>query len=133
MKSLDYTLSTLPGQPIDIPYDVLPLNSPVNILTDQKAELTTNPYVKPAILTTTEITTSTTSTTSTIDKPRNIPFAEINEKLSINFMGFINDLFNKPDDESWSNYLAMILSKDDRYTYFGILIFFITLFILFMR
>ena len=122
MKSLDNTLNTLPGQPIEIPYDILPLNSPINILTDQKAELTTNPYIKPAI-----------NNIVTVEKPRNIPFSEINEKLSVNFIGFIDDLYNKPDDENWKDYFPMILSKNERYTYFAILIFFISLFILFIR
>lgn len=41
--------------------------------------------------------------------------------FSINIIDFLNDLLDKPHDESWVYYLVYILYKNNRYTYIGIL------------
>lgn len=41
--------------------------------------------------------------------------------FSINIIDFLNDLLDKPNDDSWISYLVYILYKNNRYTYIGIL------------
>ena len=112
----------LPGNPSEIPYEILPLNTPINILQQPKAEMTTNPFIVEA-----EIKDENEK------DHKNLPFSKINENIAVNFMGLLDDLFNKPEDEHWRIYLPMILSKNDRYTYLAILIFFVALFIILTR
>lgn len=127
------TINRLPGEGTEIPYAILPLNSPINILQQPKAEITTNPFIKP-------ITADQIEEVEKIEEiekinfekiDKNIPFAEINEKLSLNFIGFIDDIFNKPNNDNWINYITIILNKDDRYTYFAIFLFLIALIIIY--
>jgi hypothetical protein len=118
MKSLDYTLERLPGNQIEYPNASLPLDNPKPILQQTKSQITTNPFIQ--------------ETNS--DKPLNNPtFNQINEKISITFIDILDDLFNKPDNETWNSYLPKILSKEQRYNYIAILIFFIALYILLVK
>jgi len=117
MKSLDYTLEQLPGNQLELPNASLPLSNPKPILQQTKSEITTNPFIQP----------------SDTQKPPNPTFSEINQNISITFVGLLDDFFNKPDDESWNSYLPKILSKDQRYNYLAVLIFFIALYILLVK
>jgi hypothetical protein len=117
MKSLDYTLELLPGSQLELPNASLPLTNPKPILQQTKSQITTNPLIQ--------------ETGS--DEPFNPTFNQINENVSVAFIGILDDLFNKPDDESWNTYLPKILSKDQRYNYIAVLIFFIALYILLVK
>lgn len=117
MRALDIKLNTLPGEPLEVPDVSLPLENPTNILTQTKSDITTNPFIKPV----------------ENDMPVNKSLNEINTNVSITFMGFLDDLFNKPDNQSWPSYLVEIIRKDERYNYFGILLFFISLYILLIK
>ena len=116
MKSLDYTLSLLPGEPSEQPMVSLPFENPTNILTQVKSDIITNP-----LIITNELN---------IKNPK---FSDINKGVSVTFMGFLDDLFNKPDDIPWLSYLPMILNKDERYNYFAVLLFFIAIYILLIK
>lgn len=118
MKSLDYTLERLPGNQLEQSYSSLPFKNPKPILQQTKSEITTNPFIKE---------------TGYDSPPINPTFNEINENVSVTFMGILDDLFNKPDKEPWNNYLSDILSKDQRYNYIAILLFFIALYILLIK
>lgn len=115
MNTLKNTIDRLPGETGEIQYAILPFNSPINILQQTKAQITTNPFVKPI-----EDFQNKQESEEENDN-KNMRFREINEKLSINFMGFLEDLVNKPDDKHWHEYLKIIIIKDDRSTYLGIL------------
>lgn len=128
MNTYKDTVQRLPGEGTEIPYAILPLNSPINILRQSKAKITTNPFIKPL-----DSDTSTEQFEEPQKKHKNIPFTEINENLSLNFIGFIDDIFNKPDDDNWINYLTVILNKDDRYTYFAIFLFLVALMIIYFN
>ena len=117
MKSLDYTLELLPGNQLEHSNATLPLSNPRPILQQTKSKITTNPFIK--------------ETGS--DAPYNPTFNQINEKVSVTFIGILDDIFNKPDDESWNSYIPKILSKDSRYNYMAVLIFFIALYILLIK
>jgi hypothetical protein len=117
MKSLDYTLELLPGNQLEHANATLPLANPKPILQQTKSQITTNPFIK--------------ETGS--DEPINPTFNQINENISVTFIGILDDIFNKPADESWNSYLPKILSKDQRYNYIAILLFFIALYILLVK
>lgn len=117
MKSLDYTLERLPGNQLEHPNAALPLGNPKPILQQTKSKITTNPLIQE----------------TGFDSPVNPTFNQINEKVSITFIGILDDLFNKPENESWNSYLPKVLSKDDRYNYIAVLVFFIALYILLVK
>ena len=117
MKSLDYTLNRLPGEPLEQPMVSLPFENPTNILSQTKSDITTNPFVKEAPL----------------SQNINPNFSDINKGLSITFIEFLDDLFNKPENDSWISYLPKILNKDQRYNYFAVLLFFIAIYILLIK
>lgn len=96
------------------------VDSPIPILQQQKSVITTNPYIT-GIIQQKEITQKSPT------------FNEINTKLSISIMGLIDDLFIKPNDVPWSNYIVMILEKDQRYTYLCVLIVFTTFFLILLN
>lgn len=92
------------------------LNNPIPILQQQKAEITTNPFIKsPKVYDTTSSSTST---------------PKVNSQLSIALIGFMDDCFSKPDDIEWKHYGPMIFKKDNRFTYIFIVVLFIVLFLL---
>jgi hypothetical protein len=113
MKSLDYTLQKLPGNPLELPNSSLPLGNPQPILQQTKSKITTNPFIKEA--------------------PDNTNYNEINKKVSATFMSVLEELFNKPTNESWNSYLLDVFKKEDRLNYIGILLFFIALYILLIK
>jgi len=117
MKSLDYTLNTLPGMPLEQPMVSLPFENPTNILSQTKSDITTNPFVKEA----------------PFNPNPNPNFSDINKGVSVTFIGFLDDLFNKPETDTWTTYLPKILNKDQRYNYFAVLIFFIAIYILLIK
>lgn len=94
----------------------LPLENPTNILTQTKSSITTNPFIKPI-------------ENIYVNKSLN----QINTNVSITFIGFLDDLFNKPDNESWPSYLIVIIKKEERYNYFAVLLFCIALYIILIR
>lgn len=113
MKSLDYTLKLLPGTQVELPNTTLPLSNPEPILQQTKSNITTNPYIVP--------------------EPLNPTFTDINKGISQSFIGLLDDLFNKPDDANWDDYLKMIIAKDNRFNYLAVLLFFIALYILLIK
>lgn len=118
MKSLDYTLELLPGNQLEHPNATLPLANPKPILQQTKSEITTNPFIKE---------------TGSDEPLTNPSFNKINENVSVTFIGILDDLFNKPDDESWNTYLPKILYKENRMNYIAVLVFFIALYILLIK
>ena len=63
----------------------------------------------------------------------NLPLRDINTNISSSFIGFFNDLFLKPADMPWRIYIPMILERDQRYTYIGVLCIFIAVYMLAVR
>jgi len=117
MKSLDYTLSRLPGEPLEESKVSLPFENPTNILSQTKSDITTNPFVKE----------------NPLPEVINPKFSDINRGVSVAFLGILDDLFNKPDDSPWVSYLVLIVNKDQRYNYIAVLCFFIAIYILLIK
>lgn len=115
MKSIDYTIRLLPGE-IQSENETLPLRNPQPILQQTKSDIITNPFIK-----------------ESNDDIKNPTFTQINTNVSTTFISLLDDLFNKPEIESWNNYLPKILLKDNRYNYLAVLLFFIALYILLVK
>jgi hypothetical protein len=103
MEQLDYTFNPETDM----------VQNPIPILQQQKAELTTNPFIKPARQESSET-----------------PQIKINRQLSIHLIGFMDDLLDKPDNMEWHRHVKMCLHKDDRMLYLTILLVFIVLFMI---
>ena len=52
------------------------------------------------------------------------------KKISKSTVEFLDDLFVKPENENWIEYLQVILLKNERYVYFG---FILIMFVIFMK
>ena len=59
-----------------------------------------------------------------------LSLSDISKNLSKSCIGLLNDILNKPKDIHWFEYLQIILRKDQRYTYIGILLIIISLYVL---
>lgn len=93
------------------------LKNPVPILQQKKAEMTTNTYIKP------------------IEEkpPKKLKFTEFNKNFSRAIIGFMDDLYLKESNQKWIDYLPIIIRKENRYNYLGILFLLIALLILLLR
>lgn len=56
--------------------------------------------------------------------------SQLNKNVAQSVVGFLDDIFTKPDDIPWKHYLPMIIQKEQRYTYFGVLLIFVSIFFL---
>lgn len=119
---LDPTVSDVLNNQIYEENVELPLENPTNVLSQQKSDITTNPYI-----------ISTKSIKEEEQQHVNPKFSEINSNLSYSVLGLFDDLFVKPDNEYWKDYIPMILSKDDRYNYLGVFLLLIAFYILLIK
>ena len=63
----------------------------------------------------------------------NKTISEINTNIATSFIGLLDDLFVKPTDMPWRIYIPMILEKDQRYAYIGVLAILIAIYMLAVR
>ena len=64
---------------------------------------------------------------------RNMTLNQINGNISSSLTGIIDDMFTKPTDIPWRLYLPMIIQKEQRFAYLGILLIFIAIYMLLAR
>lgn len=64
---------------------------------------------------------------------QNQSLGQLNKNISQSVIGLLDDIFKKPDDIPWKHYLPMIIQKEQRYTYIGILLVFISIFFLIVK
>jgi hypothetical protein len=113
------------------------VNNPVPILQQQKSNITTNTFLEPGNKTydipsnqqlnnfgtpSSSDVLPNLNETKTPPKLHSPSFTEINKKLSITIIDTLDDLLNKPDNINWKDYALIVFAKDDRYTYFSILL-----------
>jgi predicted esterase YcpF (UPF0227 family) len=94
------------------------VKDPKPILQQQKAKLTTNPFIKKA--------------TEPIPEKEKDDVPKINRELSIHIIGFMDDMFDKPDSVEWHHHIKQCIQKENRMLYMIILLIFIILFIVLM-
>ena len=114
------------------------MDNPVPILQQQKSNITTNPFIpneqkikeleiidKKAnkIIEDAYNTNKTTSIS-------NLSIKDIIINISDSVIGLLDDLFVKPENIDWPNYISSILQKNQRYTYIGILFLIIAFYML---
>lgn len=115
------------------------IQDPQNILLQTKSKITTNPFIpndqQVFELETIEKEANTILTNAYNEKLKltNMSVKHIGENISESFIGIINDVFAKPQNVFWKDYIPMILQKDQRYTYLGILIILIALYVLLVK
>jgi hypothetical protein len=105
------------------------IQNSIPILQQVSSNITTNPFIpnKQQIqeIIVNEISDISIETSEQEQRKRssiqNISIKQIGQNISISIVEFIDELFIKPSDVSWTNYLISISTKKNRYTYFGIL------------
>jgi len=93
------------------------VQNPKPILQQERAELTTNEYIKPKF---TESEPKPEEETVTI---------KINREMAVNLLGLMDDLINKPNGMNWHDHVIQCVQKEDRIMYTTVLTIFIVLFI----
>jgi hypothetical protein len=118
------------------------LTNPTPILQqDKSSKLTTNPFIPneqrekeiEAIQQEANSIVEDAYRTNKTSSISNMTLVQINQNLSNSVTGFIDDIFTKPKDIPWRNYLPVIIQKDQRYAYLGLLFIFIAIYILLAR
>lgn len=118
------------------------LVNPQPILQQDKSSIvTTNPFI-PNEQKTRELTELQNQANTIIEdaykenKTSTIAYmsiTDISKNLSTSVSGLFDDLFTKPNDIPWNVYIPMILQKEQRYAYLGILLILISLYIIITR
>lgn len=117
------------------------ISNTVPILQQERSSITTNPFI-PNEQKTIELQQIQKESNIIIEEQYNknkttsifnLPIRTINDNISSSFIGFFNDLFVKPADMPWRIYIPMILERDQRYTYLGVLCIFIAIYMLAVR
>jgi hypothetical protein len=108
------------------------------ILQQDKSQLITNPFI-PQTQQIKELEDIQNKANSIIEDNYNqnktssiadMSLNSLNTNLSSSFIGFMDDLFIKPNDIPWTQYLPLIIQKEQRYAYLGIFLIFIALYFL---
>ena len=111
------------------------IQNPVNILQQERSKITTNPFI-PNEQKTMEFEAIDHESNEIIKRAYeknniyNFSIKQINENISKSTIGFLDDLFIKPENNNWIEYLQIILLKEERYVYFGFLLIMFVVFML---
>jgi hypothetical protein len=117
------------------------ISNAIPILQQERSNITTNPFI-PNEQRTMELEQIDKAANLIIEEQYNknktssifnLSLRDINTNISSSFIGFFNDLFLKPADMPWRIYVPMILERDQRYTYIGVLCIFIAVYMLAVR
>lgn len=117
------------------------ISNAIPILQQERSKITTNPFIPNTqrireleeldidankII---EAEYNKNKTTSVV----NLSIREINKNVSSSVIGFLDDLFKKPKDIPWRVYLPIIIQKDQRYTYIGVLFIIVAIYMLLVK
>jgi hypothetical protein len=117
---------------------IINIQNPTPILKQDKSAITTNPFI-PNEQKIQELEILDRDANKIIEESYqknafgNLSLTSINQNMSKSIIGFLDDLFVKPKEEKWIDYLPKILQKDKRYTYFGILFIIISFYMMIVR
>jgi hypothetical protein len=113
------------------------VQNPVNILQQERSKITTNPFI-PNEQKIRELQAIDLESNEIINKAYeknniyNFSIKQINENISKSTIGFLNDLFIKPEESNWVEYLQIILLNEERYVYLGFILIMLVIFIQFI-
>lgn len=99
------------------------ISNPIPILQQESSEITTNILIPK--ITSIEVNQPIKNQQGGISV-----FTNMTQNISSSITGFLNDLFIKPNNITWINYLQSIIKKDQRYFYIGIFFVIISILIL---
>ncbi len=117
---------------------IVNVQNPINILQQERSKITTNPFI-PNEQKIREFETIDHESNEIIKKAYeknniyNFSINQINENISKSTIGFLDDLFIKPENNNWIDYLQIILLKEERYVYFGFLLIIFVIFMMFIE
>jgi hypothetical protein len=117
------------------------ISNAVPILKQERSQITTNPFIPnsqkikeleeldkdAAEIIETEYNKNKTTSIY------NLSIKEINKNVSSSVIGLLDDLFKKPKDIPWRLYIQMIIQKDQRYTYIGVLFIIVAIYMLLVK
>jgi hypothetical protein len=114
------------------------MDNPVPILQQEKSNITTNPFI-PNEQKIKELEIIDKKANKIIEDAynknkttsiSNLSIKDIIINISDSVIGILDDLFVKPENINWPNYISSILQKNQRYTYIGILFLIIAFYML---
>lgn len=120
---------------------IINIQNPVPILKQEKSSIITNPFIpnEQKQLEIQELDKEANEimeiawAQSKTNSIANLSLNQINKNVSFSVIGFLDDLFLKPKDISWKDYLIEIIQKEQRYTYIGVLFILIAIYMLFLK
>ena len=108
------------------------------ILQQQKSDIVTNPFISDQQKEI-ELTDLQNNANKIVSEQynrnittsiHNLSLSDISKNMSKSCIGLLNDMLNKPKSIHWFEYIQIILRKDQRYTYIGILLIIIAVYVL---
>lgn len=114
------------------------LTEPIPILKQDASAINTNPFI-PNEQRERELTIIQSQANKIVEDAykqnktssiTNLTLQQIGNNISGSFTGLIYDLVNKPSDKSWLPYIEESVTKEQRYTYFGIVMVILALYML---
>lgn len=108
------------------------------ILQQQKSNIVTNPFISDQQKEI-ELTDIQNNANKIISEQYNknittsiheLSLSDISKNISKSCIGLLNESLNKPEHIHWFEYIQIILKKDQRYTYIGILFIMIAVYVL---
>ena len=114
------------------------MNNPVPILQQEKSNITTNPFI-PNDQKIKELEIIDERANKIIEEAynknkttsiSNLSIKDIITNISDSVIGILDDLFLKPENINWKDYISIILKKNQRYTYIGVLFLIIAFYML---
>jgi hypothetical protein len=120
---------------------IVNITNPIPILQQERSQITTNPFI-PNEQQTFELEQLDTKANQIIEETynknktnsiANLNLRDISKNISSSFIGILDDLFNKPEDIKWIDYIFFIFQKDQRYAYIGIVLIIIAYYMMINR
>lgn len=121
--------------------NIINIQNPIPILEQPKSSITTNPLIpnkqKEIEYTITDKKESETLNKEYKEKQKNgikyQSFYTIHSKISQSVIGILTELFDKPKENTISEHIINIFTKDQRYAYIGFLLVIISMIIYIIR
>jgi len=120
---------------------IVNITNPIPILQQERSQITTNPFI-PNEQQTFELEQLDTKANQIIEETynknktnsiANLNLRDISKNISSSFIGILDDIFNKPEDIKWIDYIFFIFQKDQRYAYIGIVLLMIAFYMMIIR
>ena len=114
------------------------IQTSTNILSEQSSVITTNPFINDTekqkeiqdLQDQINLIIKKDYNKNSINSIQNLSLLDINHNIGISCIELMNDLLNKPKHVPWTYYIQESFKKNQRYTYIGFLLIFISIFYL---